>query len=195
MRSYSKLNCPEVIYNELERFIHYKDYIFLTRKLTDNNIQIKKYNVNDSFETVEKYIDLHGGKIIYGISILESDIIFEKEVFAVWESPDKTIHHITRGSNAKIMFIPNENPYAIPNGYVSDFYNFFSTKEESCIKEFIENKRYFQELISKEKNSLTEAEIKDICRYGNTSISERMTNKKIDKDFDLRNKILSRVKK
>ena len=71
MKSHSKLNCPEIIYNELEQFIHSKSYVFLTRKL-DHNIQIRKYNINDSFETVEKYIDLHGGKIVYGVSILES---------------------------------------------------------------------------------------------------------------------------
>ncbi len=195
MRSYSKLNCPEVVYSELEKFIDYKDYIFLTRNLTDNDIQIKKYDVNDSFETVTKYIDLHGGKIVYGVSILESDIIFEKQAFAVWESPDKKIHHITRGSNAKIMFIPNTNPYEIPSIYISDFYNLFSTKDEDCIKEFIANKKYFQELISKETNSLTQSEMKDIFRYGNTSISERMTNKKIDKDFELKNRILNRIKK
>lgn len=194
MKSHSKLNCPEIIYNELKEFINFKNYMFLTRKL-DHNIQIRKYNINDSFETVEKYIELHGGKIVYGVSVLESDILFEKQAFAVWESPDKTLHHVTRGSNMKIMFIPNENPYVSPNDYVSDFYNFFSTKDENCIKEFIVNKTRFQELISKTTSTLTESEMNDICRYGNLSALERITNKKIEKDFDLKDKILNRVKK
>lgn len=194
MKSHSKLNCPEIMYNELEQFIHSKSYVFLTRKL-DHNIQIRKYNINDSFETVAKYIDLHGGKIVYGVSILESDILFEKQVFAVWESPDKTLHHVTRGSNMKIMFIPNENPYMIPDNYVSDFYNLFSTKEKSCIEEFIANKTRFQELMSKTTSTLSESEMNDICRYGNLSALERLTNKKIEKDFNLKDRILKRVKK
>ena len=143
MKSHSKLKCPEIIYNELEQFMHSKNYVFLTREL-DYNIQIRKYNINDSFETVAKYIDLHGGKIVYGMSILESDILFEKQVFAVWEAPDKTLHHVTRGSNMKIMFIPNKNPYEVPNDYISDFHNLFSMREDSCIKEFIASKRRFQ---------------------------------------------------
>lgn len=193
MKSHSKLNCPEFIYNELEQFVHSKNFVFLTRKL-DHNIQIKKYNINDSFETVAKYIDLHGGKIVYGVSVLESDILFEKQAFAVWESPDKTLHHVTRGSNMKIMFVPNENPYVVPISYVSDFYNLFSAVEDSCIREFIENKTRFQELISKTTNSLTEEEMNDICRYGNLSALERITNKKIEKNSDLKGKILKRVK-
>lgn len=194
MKSYSKLNCPKIIYNELEQFINAKNYIFLTRKL-DHNIQIKKYNINDSFETVAKYIELYGGKIVYGVSILESDIVFEKQVFAVWESPDKTLHHITRGTNIDIMFIPNENPYEVPTSYMSVFYNLFLTEESGCIKEFIDNKTHFQELLSKTTSSLTESEMNDICRYGNLSALERATNKKIEKDLDLKNKILKRVKK
>lgn len=193
MKSYTKLNCPEFMYKELEQFIDYKKFVFLTRKL-DHNIQVRKYNVNDSFETVSKYIDIHGGKAVYGVSILESDIIFEKQVFAVWESPAKTLHHITRGTNLKIMFIPNENPYILPTERVSDFHNIFSSKEESCIKEFIENKIYFQELVSKVTSSLTEKEIDDICRYGNISVLERVTNKKIEKDVRLKDKITLRTK-
>lgn len=193
MKSYSKLNCPNVMYKELEQFVNSKNYIFLTRRL-DHNIQIRKYNVNDSFETVEKYIELHGGKAVYGTSILESDIIFEKAAFAIWESPDKKFYHVTRGTNASIMFIPNENPYVLPVDYVSDFYNIFSSCEENTIDEFIANKIRFQELVSKVNDSLTEKEMNDICRYGNTSALERFTNKKIEKDFNLKNKILERVK-
>ena len=194
MKSHSKLNCPEIIYNELEQFIHSKKYVFLTREL-DHNIQIRKYNINDSFETVAKYIDLHGGKIVYGMSILESDILFEKQVFAVWEAPDKTLHHVTRGSNMKIMFIPNKNPYEVPNDYISDFHNLFSMREDSCIKEFIASKRRFQELMSKTTSTLSESEMNDICRYGNLSALERNTNKKIEKDTDLKDRILKRIKK
>ena len=95
----------------------------------------------------------------------------------------------------KIMFIPNEDPYVIPNDYVSDFYNIFSTKEESCIKEFIANKKRFQELMSKTTNTLTESEMNDICRYGNLSALERITNKKIEKDTELKDRILKRIKK
>lgn len=194
MKSHSKLKCPEIIYNELEQFIHSKNYVFLTREL-DHNIQIRKYNINDSFETVVKYIDLHGGKIVYGMSILESDILFEKQVFAVWEAPDKTLHHVTRGSNMKIMFIPNKNPYEVPNNYISDFHNLFSMREDSCIKEFIASKRRFQELMSKTTSTLSESEMNDICRYGNLSALERNTNKKIEKDTDLKDRILRRIKK
>lgn len=194
MKSHSKLKCPEIIYNELEQFMHSKNYVFLTREL-DYNIQIRKYNINDSFETVAKYIDLHGGKIVYGMSILESDILFEKQVFAVWEAPDKTLHHVTRGSNMKIMFIPNKNPYEVPNDYISDFHNLFSMREDSCIKEFIASKRRFQELMSKTTSTLSESEMNDICRYGNLSALERNTNKKIEKDTDLKDRILKRTKK
>lgn len=194
MKSHSKLKCPEIIYNELEQFMHSKNYVFLTREL-DYNIQIRKYNINDSFETVAKYIDLHGGKIVYGMSILESDILFEKQVFAVWEAPDKTLHHVTRGSNMKIMFIPNRNPYEVPNDYISDFHNLFSMREDSCIKEFIASKRRFQELMSKTTSTLSESEMNDICRYGNLSALERNTNKKIEKDTDLKDRILKRIKK
>lgn len=194
MKSHSKLKCPEIIYNELEQFMHSKNYVFLTREL-DYNIQIRKYNINDSFETVAKYIDLHGGKIVYGMSILESDILFEKQVFAVWEAPDKTLHHVTRGSNMKIMFIPNKNPYEVPNDYISDFHNLFSMREDSCIKEFIASKRRFQELMSKTTSTLSESEMNDICRYGNLSALERNTNKKIEKDTDLKDRILKRIKK
>lgn len=193
MKSYSKLNCPNFMYKELEKFVDSKNYIFLTRKL-DHNIQIRKYNVNDSFETVEKYIELHGGKAVYGTSILESDIIFEKAAFAIWESPNRTFHHVTRGTNASIMFIPNENPYTLPAVYVSNFYNIFSSFKESPIDEFITNKIRYQELILKGANSLTEKEMNEICRYGNTSALERFTNKKIEKDLNLKNKILERVK-
>lgn len=95
----------------------------------------------------------------------------------------------------RIMFVPNENPYDVPEDYVSDFYNLFSTKEKSCIEEFIANKTRFQELMSKTTNSLTEDEMNDICRYGNLSALERITNKKIEKDFDLKDRILNRIKK
>ena len=95
----------------------------------------------------------------------------------------------------QIMFIPNENPYMIPDNYVSDFYNLFSTKEESCIKEFIANKTRFQELMLKTTSTLSESEMNDICRYGNLSALERLTNKKIEKDFNLKDRILKRVKK
>ena len=194
MKSYSKLNCPEAIYNELEKFIDAKNYIFLTRKL-NHSIWTKRYHVNDSFETVEKYIDLYGGKIIYGSSILESDIIFEKQVFAVWEAPDKTYHHITRGSNLSIIFIPNENPYEIPKNFVSDFYNIFPLEKDSCIKDFIANKKRFQELISKGANTLSENEMNEVCRYGDLAALERFTNRKIEKALELKDNILNRIKK
>lgn len=68
-------------------------------------------------------------------------------------------------------------------------------REDSCIKEFIASKRRFQELMSKTTSTLSESEMNDICRYGNLSALERNTNKKIEKDTDLKDKILKRIKK
>lgn len=49
--------------------------------------------------------------------------------------------------------------------------------------------------MSKTTSTLFESEMNDICRYGNLSALERLTNKKIEKDFNLKDRILKRVKK
>ena len=191
MRLYSQLRCPNVIYEELESFMCSTNYFFLTYE-EKHNIKIKKLNVNNSFETVIKYVEEHGGNIVYGTSILESDIIFEAEAFAIWESPEKTFHHITDKYNKQILFIPNENPYKIPFDVKSRFNNLFFTEKKKYILNFIKCKMYYQSFVDKIDNSLTKEECETVKHYQDLTALEYYTNREIENDSDFKIKMIRR---
>lgn len=194
MRNYSKLRCPTSFYSELKLFAPRGNHFFLKREI-EYDISIKKINLNDSFETVKKYQEEHGGKIVYGTSILESDIIFEAEAFAVWEDQNEVLHHITNRYNQEILFIPNENPYKVPMSVGSRFKNLFYKENKECISSFIWNKMNYQVLVREINPVLTKDE-KDIVRhYRDLFGLEYNTNNAIEDDIDLKTKILERIKK
>ncbi|WP_047394314.1 hypothetical protein [Cetobacterium sp. ZOR0034] len=194
MRNYSKLRCPNSFHQELKRFAIGTQHFFLKREI-EFNIQLKKINLNDSFETVNRYSEEYGGKTVYGISLLESDIIFEAESFAVWESPNKTLHHITSRYNENILFIPNDNPYEIPVSVGSRFKNLFYKENKSCISNFIWNKMNYQSLLRKINPILTKDEKEIVNHYRDLFGLEYNTNNAIEADIDLKNKILEQIKK
>lgn len=193
MQNYSKLRCPISIYQELEFFLPHGNRYFLTYEPT-NEITINNLNLNDSFETVSKYTNENGGKVLYGKSILESDIIFEAEPFAVWEAPDKTLHHITLRYNKNILFIPNENPYEIPRNVGSRFKNLFFSQNNKCIKTFLDTKCHFQSLVREINPKLTKSQIEIVKHYRDLSGLIYNTNNDIERDQELKNLILERNK-
>lgn len=193
MQNYSKLRCPISIYQELEFFLPHGKRYFLAYEPTEE-ISITNLNLNNSFETVSKYATKNGGRVVYGMSILESDIIFEAETFAVWEAPDKTLHHITSKYNKDILFIPNENPYETPNNIRGRFKNLFFNKNDKCIKTFIDTKLHFQSFVSKINPKLTKPQVEIVKHYQDLSRLIYNTNNDIERNQELKNLILERNK-
>lgn len=193
MQNYSKLRCPISIYQELEFFLPHGKRHFLTYEPIEE-ISITNLNLNNSFETVSKYTAKNGGQVVYGVSILESDIIFEAETFAVWEAPDKTLHHITSKYNKDILFIPNENPYEIPDDTRGRFKNLFFNKKDKCIKTFIDTKLHFQSFVNKINPKLTKPQAEIVKHYRDLSGLIYNTNNDIERNQELKNLILERNK-
>ena len=193
MQNYSKLRCPVSIYQELEFFLPHGNRYFLAYEPTEE-ISITNLNLNNSFETVSKYATKNGGRVVYGMSILESDIIFEAETFAVWEAPDKTLHHITSKYNKDILFIPNENPYETPNNIRGRFKNLFFNKNDKCIKTFIDTKLHFQSFVSEINPKLTKPQVEIVKHYQDLSGLIYNTNNDIERNQELKNLILERNK-
>lgn len=193
MQNYSKLRCPISIYQELEFFLPHGKRYFLNYEPIEE-ISITNLNLNNSFETVSKYATKNGGKVVYGKSILESDIIFEAEPFAVWEAPDKTLHHITLRYNKNILFIPNENPYEIPRKIRSRFKNLFFSQNDKCIKTFLDTKDHFQSFVCEINPKLTKSQIETVNHYRDLSGLIYNTNNDIERNQELKNLILERNK-